>query len=365
MGLTSKERMQITMNHEEPDRVPFHANFVPELQEIIKKRYDKELGEIDISFKEKHQSINNLDILFKHDMLLLSYGLDTSYYRETDFDTYIDEWGITWEKVPYKTKFGVGHYTEIINCPLADDNALDNYTPPNPHNEDMEYAEEIISKYGNEYYMCGVVSNSTFEALRYLRGTTQGLIDVVANKEIAHRIMRMAADYHVILGKKLIDLGVDMLLLGDDFGAEYSMLISPETFREMIKPHIAYMIDEFKKKNKNIKIAFHSDGYIEPVIDDLIEIGIDLLNPVQPESMDPAHLKKKYGKKISFWGTISTQRTIPFGSPGDVENEVKERMRTCGKGGGFIISPTHNFQLDVPIENIEAFYKAVKKYGKY
>ncbi|MBM3705712.1 MAG: hypothetical protein FJW66_04215, partial [Actinobacteria bacterium] len=113
------------------------------------------------------------------------------------------------------------------------------------------------------------------------------------------------------------------------------------------------------------KIAFHSDGYIEPIIDDFIEVGVDLLNPIQPESMDPAFIKKRYGSQVGLWGTISTQQALPFGKPGDVINEIRERIKTCGQGGGFLLAPTHNIQLDVPFENIDAFYMAVNKYGNY
>jgi uroporphyrinogen decarboxylase len=97
----------------------------------------------------------------------------------------------------------------------------------------------------------------------------------------------------------------------------------------------------------------------------LIEVGVDLLNPIQPESMDPSFIKKRYGKKICLWGTVSTQQTLPFGTSEDVENEIKERIKTCGPGGGFLLAPTHNIQLDVPFENIQAFYDAIKKYRNY
>jgi uroporphyrinogen decarboxylase len=175
----------------------------------------------------------------------------------------------------------------------------------------------------------------------------------------------MSVDYHLKLGFKLIERGVDILWLADDIGGEHTMLMSPVTFREMIKPKMGYMIGELRKRDRNVKIAFHSDGFIEPVIDDLVEVGVDLLNPVQPESMDPAGLKKRYGKRIALWGTVSTQSTLPFGSPAEVEAEIRERIETCGPGGGFLIAPTHNIQLDVPFENIQAFYSSVKKYGTY
>ena len=363
--MNSKERLQTAMEHEEPDRVPYMATFVPEMELFLKERHREELDRVGVYTEMKYQGVNALDILFEHDMLLLTYGLSTGYYKDTESDYYFDDWGIKWKKVPYQTINGTGNYTEIVECPLADNDKLDSYVPPHPDSEDMEYAEKVIERFGKEKYICGIIDCSIFEALRYLRGTTQALFDVVTEKDIAHKVMDMSVDYHLNLGYKLIDRGVDMLWLADDVGAEHAMMISPDTFREMVKPKIWYMVGELKKKNKNVKVAFHSDGYIEPVIDDLIEVGVDLLNPIQPESMDPASIKKRYGDRIALWGTMSTQSTLPFGGPEEVTNEVKERIRTCAPGGGFLLAPTHNIQLDVPIENIDAFYEAVKEYGAY
>jgi len=363
--VNSKERMQVAMEHKEPDRVPLQVSFVPEVEKILREKYKDKFGELSSDIEKKYAGVTELDIALGHDVLLLTYGMSSGYYKDTQADSYVDDWGITWRKVAYDTPNGTGHYTEIVDFPLADDAKIDSYVPPNPDNEDMGYAEDIIAQYGEEKYICGVIDCSIFEALKYLRGMAQSLIDIIANKDIAHKIMDMTVEYHLVLGKKLMDLGVDMLFLADDVGSEHSMTMSPETFREMQKPKMAYMINELKGRNKNIKIAYHSDGYIEPVIDDLIEVGVDLLNPIQPESMDPSHIKKRYGNGIGMWGTISVQSTLPFGKPKDVENKVKERIETCGPSGGFLLAPTHNIQLDVPPENIDAFYYAVEKYGAY
>ena len=363
--MTSKERVQTAMDHKEPDRVPYMSTFVPEVVLKLKEIFKKEIENIGTEIELKYQGMTELDIFFGHDMLLLTYGMSTGYYRETDSDTYYDEWGIRWGKIHYETVNGNGYYTEIVEFPLAEDSAIDSYIPPNPDNEDMGYAEEIIAAYGKEKYICGIIDCSIFEAQKYLRGITQSLIDLAADKDLSHKIMDMSVEYHLKLGYKLIDRGVDLLWLADDYGAEHTMIISPGTFREMIKPKMGYMIGELRKRNKNIKIAFHSDGYIEPIIPDLIEVGVDLLNPIQPESMNPAEIKKKYGKNIALWGTISTQSTLPFKGPKEVDEEVRERIRTCAPGGGFLLAPTHNIQLDVPFANIEAFYTAIKKYGQY
>jgi len=363
--MNSKERMQIAMEHKEPDRVPYMATFVPEVELLLQNKYKDELAEIGGHTEMKYQGMNELDILFGHDMLLLTYGMSTGYYRDTDADSYMDEWGITWRKIPYETINGTGIYTEIVDFPLADKSKIDSYVPPDPLNEDMSYAEGVIGRFGDEKYICGIIDCSIFEALKYLRGIEQSLVDLVLEKDIAHYIMDMSVEYHLKLGYELLKRGVDMLWLADDIGGEHAMLMSPETFREMVKPKMAYMVEELKRRDPNVKVAFHSDGYIEPVIDDMIEVGIDLLNPIQPESMDPAALKQRYGSSIGLWGTVSVQETFPFKGPSDVESEVRERIETCAKDGGFLIAPTHNIQLDVPLENVDAFYNAVKKYGTY
>ncbi len=182
--MTSKERMQMVMEHEEPDRVPYMATFVPELEFALKKRCREQLQGIDADVEIKYQGMTDLDILFDHDMLLLTYGISTGYYRDTESDTYMDEWGITWRKISYQTVNGPGCYTEIVDFPLADDSRIDSYQPPDPENEDMGYAETVIARFGKEKYICGIIDCSVFEALKYLRGITQSLAKEVGPKGI-------------------------------------------------------------------------------------------------------------------------------------------------------------------------------------
>jgi uroporphyrinogen-III decarboxylase len=120
-------------------------------------------------------------------------------------------------------------------------------------------------------------------------------------------------------------------------------------------------IQTLKSLNKDIKIAYHSDGHIYPIIPDLIEIGLDVLNPIQPGSMNPSKLKKEFGNNLCFWGGIDEQKTLPFGSPEEVKEEVFDRIKSLGKNGGLIIGPTHHVQLDTPLENFFAMVEAIKK----
>jgi len=148
-----------------------------------------------------------------------------------------------------------------------------------------------------------------------------------------------------------VELGVDMVWLGDDVGTQSSMLMSPDVWRRFFKPRMANLVASLKRINPRVKVAYHSDGNIYAIIPDLIEIGIDVLNPIQPACMDPVLLKEQYGDKLCFWGSIDVQRTLPFGTPLDVRQEVITRIETLGKGGGFILAPTHHVQLDTPLAN--------------
>jgi len=139
------------------------------------------------------------------------------------------------------------------------------------------------------------------------------------------------------------------------------MLIAPEQWQQIFKPRMANFISTLREINPDIKIAYHSDGNIYQIIPDLIEIGVDVLNPIQPACMDPAKVKKDFGDKLCFWGTMDEQQTLPFGTPADVEREVKERLKTVGRGGGLIIGPTHHVQLDTPLENFWAMVNTTRE----
>jgi uroporphyrinogen-III decarboxylase len=151
-----------------------------------------------------------------------------------------------------------------------------------------------------------------------------------------------------------------MIWLGDDIGHQQGMLISPRHWRRFFKPRMANIIERLKAINPQLKVAYHTDGCVYEVIPELIEIGLDVLNPVQPAAMDPVKLKREYGKDLCFWGSIDEQYTLPFGTPAEVRKEVLDRIVTLGSGGGLILAPTHHLQLDTPLENFWAMVEAVR-----
>lgn len=355
--MTHRERVECALNHKTPDRPPMQISFTPEFA----TRLAASLG-ISEELHNPHGGGNSmaLELALDQDVLLSSVGWANCYYQEQD--SYTDEWGIGWKRAMYRTPFGNGHYTEIVGNPLADDSAIDRYRAPDP-DRDFLYQDciNLIKEYGQEYWITGVTVTTIFETAWALRGLDQLLIDFILDPDLANYILDIPMEYHLKAAKHLVNLGVDMIWLGDDVGAQNNMIISPDMWRTFFKPRMAKIIRELKEINPKLKIAYHSDGNIFPIIPDLIEIGLDVLNPIQPQSMDPAKVKQLYGEHLSFWGTIDEQHTLPFGSPEDVTNEVKTRLETIGHNGGLIIGPTHHVQLDTPLENFFAMVEAIRE----
>jgi uroporphyrinogen decarboxylase len=204
-----------------------------------------------------------------------------------------------------------------------------------------------------------------FEMAWQIRGIDLLLMDFIASREWAACLLDRLAALSEHRAVRFAEAGVDIIHLGDDVGMQDRMLISPAMWREWFKPRMARIVNSARAVKSDVLFFYHSDGFVEPIIPDLIEIGINALNPVQPECMHPEKLKKQYGDRMAFWGTFGIQHTLPFGTPEEVEAEVKMRIETVGKGGGLYLSPTHVIAPEVPFENLHAFVKAVKKHGRY
>lgn len=349
--MTSKERVQMALSHQKPDRLPVYADFVPGI-------HQKLADALHI------QTEPALSIALGNDMILTGHGISTSYYAFND-DEYTCEWGCKWKYFSNST----GRHPEIVFHPLEIDESgtlLEQYHIPDPYPEARyEESKALIGTYGKDYWMVGSIPCSIFEAAWYLRGLETFMVDLYDNEEYAVKLLDKVSEFPLVAGLKLIDLGVDMLWLGDDVGMQHGMMLSPALWRKHLKPRMAKLIAAFKARNPLIKIAYHSCGDIAKIIPELIEIGLDVLNPVQPLAMDPQELKKLYGDRLCFWGSIDVQGTLPNGTVEDIRNEVALRMETIGQGGGLILSPAHTVQCDTSVENVLAFYAAAKELGVY
>ena len=353
----------MALNHVEPDRCPMQVSFTPEFA----SRLRVDLGLKDEDFHNPHGGGNTyvLERSLDEDLLLTSVGWANSYYSTEAYShdgvSYTDEWGIGWQNIDYDTRFGRGRYTEMVHHPLADDTAIDSYLPPDPDRPELYVeAERLIRQYKDEYWIVGVTVTTVFETAWALRGYERTLIDLVTNPDLVDKLFDIPFTYHLTAAKRLVELGVDMIWIGDDVGAQDRMLISPQTWRRFFKPRMAAFISALKSINRDVKVAYHSDGNIRPILPDLIEIGLDVLNPIQPRSMDPEQLKKEYGDKLCFWGSIDEQYTLPFATPAEVEREVRTRLETIGRRGGLILGPTHHVQLDTPLENFWAMVNGIR-----
>ena len=353
-----RERVATALSHVAPDRCPWQATFTPEFADRLRVA----LRLPAVSRHNPHGGGNpyDLEIALDQDVLITSVGWANSYYGQGA--EYTDEWGVGWRSVAYTTPYGAGHYTEPRVHPLADADAdaVKRYQPPDPTRPEL-YAEagKLIAEYGNEYWIVGSTVTTIFEAAWALRGLEQLLIDFIEGPDLADQILDIPYRYHLTAAETLVRAGADMIWLGDDVGHQQGMLMSPRHWRRFLKPRMAHIVERLKAINPDVKVAYHTDGCVYAIIPELIEIGIDVLNPIQPAAMDPVRLKRAYGSDLCFWGSMDEQYTLPFGSPGEVREETLDRIATLGVSGGLILAPTHHIQLDTPLENFWAMAETV------
>ncbi len=319
--------------------MPVFATFVPEVEQKL-----READGIDEP---------DAGVALGNDMVKDCVGLERSFYGQPEPE-YTDDWGIRWRYV--RNQFGV--YTEIVDHPLA--GALDKlrtFDIPNP-TESSQYDDfrKMNKLYGNDKWMVGSSQISIFEAAWYLRGMDQLMMDMMMEPDYVHALMDKVMEFPLVATQAYIDLGANMVWFGDDVSMQSGMLMSMEMWRTFLKPRYARMFEACKKKNPDIKIAYHSCGNCEAILDDMVEIGLDVLNPLQPLAIDPFRIKKRYHKRLALFGGLCVQFVMPDGSTADVRAAVSRLKSELGDGGGYILAPAHHIQADTPMENIRAFY---------
>jgi uroporphyrinogen decarboxylase len=266
----------------------------------------------------------------------------------------VDEWGVWW-------RTGDFHHFAHAESPLRgiqDFGRLMEY--PWPDLEDAyrwQGVPERVAALHERGFAVAAYAGSVFEHSWYLRGMEDLMMDMLAAPEIAHWFFERTAAFQQFAASQFAQAGVDIVITGDDVAGQKGMLMKLDLWREFLKPRLAATVRAVKQARSDTFVFYHSDGNVEAVIPELIEVGIDILNPVQPECMDPSAVKLKYGDRLSFWGTVSVQRTMPFGTPAEVRAEVRTRIRTVGKGGGLILAPAHVLGPETPWDNIVAFFE--------
>jgi len=202
-----------------------------------------------------------------------------------------------------------------------------------------------------------------WETAWYMRGMPELMMDMVVGDEKATVVLDKVTDSACISAERAARAGVDILHLGDDIGMQEQIMMSLPMYREWLKPRLTRVIDAARAVKPDVLVRYHSCGYVTPFIEDLMEAGVDILNPVQPECMDFAEIHAAYGDVLSFNGTLGTQTTMPFGTPEEVRAVVLRNLEIAGPQGGLFVTPTHLVEPEVPWENIEAYVEAVKEFS--
>ena len=340
--MNSRERTLMAIAHEQPDRPPISASYTPEIVQLLRNVYGR--------------PEEDLGCVMGNDLIKTTVGIELSYHRSDD-PVYTCPFGVTFRNV----KNFAGAYTEIVDGVLRNDpdgEKLAAYRLPDPDDESW-YApvKAAVKKYGREKFIIGSCQCSIFETAWYLHGMEDTLCDMIADEDYAGALFDKVMQFPLRAGLNLIDAGVDMVWLGDDVATQRGMMFSLELWRKLLKPRYAEIFAGYRKKRPDITLAYHSCGNCEEILDDMIEIGLNVLNPIQPLSMDPVHIKRRYGKHLTLFGAIDVQQLLPFGTPAQIEKTVREAKAVLGEGGGYILSPAHHIQSDTSLENIQAYYE--------
>ena len=335
-----KKKVLNAINRISQDVLPTQIDYTPEMKEKIKKLLNIEDMEID------ERLGNHIKYLPLNDIVKISKEDGIKY----------DIWGVGWDLI-LTEGFNIRHHP-LLGC----DNLME-YKFPEPEDKLLTIMKEIGKREKSNYFLLSLQDWTLFERSWLLRGYKNVLMDFYDREKEINYLLDGITEFHIEMSKRIIKLEiVDGLYTGDDFGTQRGMVMSPETWRKFFK-------ERYKKiwriyKDKNLPVFHHSCGNIIEIIPDLIEIGLDVITPVQPEAMDSEKLSEEFGEKLSFLGGISTQNTLPFGTPQDVRNEVIDRIRVLGKNNGYIISPSHEVTSDCKPENFRMLISTLGEYKR-
>ena len=377
--MNSRERLLTAINHREPDRIPLDLGGTQAtgIHETAYRRLREHLGLPPVTAvivdavqglaELDEDAIERLGVDVRGLYPLNSHNWNVVGVDAGDHWEYLDEWGI----IHRKPKPG-GLYYSVVRSPLAGEITVDtvkNY--PWPSTGDPRRVEGLRERalafraQGKAVMIKGVLTGA-FEMGQRLRGPENLLMDLATDEEPARALLDKLIELKLSFWETaLTRLGdtIDVVAEFDDYGTQESLLISPRMFREIFKPRLAVLFRRIKELAPAAKLFFHSCGNVRPLIPDFIEIGVDILNPVHVRAagMEASALKRDFGKDIVFWGGgVDTQGVLPCGTPRQVKDDVRRNVDALAPGGGFVFSPVHNIQADVPPENIVAMIEALR-----
>ena len=383
--MSSRERVLTALDHREPDRVPydFGGTFVTSSHHVAYRRLREYLGlspEVNVADIRLGLAWTDRDVqdLLGADVGIVATGPPdpASWQLEVreagEYLELTDEYGMGWRQ----PRDG-GLYFDLFHSPLADVETPADVAaypwpdPTDPHRFSHLRAdcERVVFEEGRASACKGIIPG-TLEVSLWMRGFERFFMDLVQDQALAGAILDKALEiklrfWETVFGQ-IGDI-LDVIYDADDYGSQMAPLIAPDLWRKMIKPRISELY-AFVHANSRAKVFLHSDGAIKSLIPDLIEAGVDGLNPVQftAEGMDLAELKREFGREIAFWGGgVDTQKVLPRGTPDEVRAQVLRNVETLMPGGGYIFATVHNIQADVPPENIVAMVEALREVGVY
>lgn len=402
--LTSRNRVLQSLAHKEPDRVPLDLGGMDStgIHAIAYRKLKKHLGinAGSIQVFDPYQMVPKVEqqVLEAIGADVLSVPFDARTYCQGQLtDGSEAEFPEKWKPVTQSDGSQVilddqgtlkakraaeGLYFEPMDYPLANATSVadvearkdifKNWDWPSFADQSMHEVGEVARDYfeHTDYLVMGNFAVHVFMGAQMVRGYENFFMDLLTNTSVAHCVLdHLVCEYIERFDQyaRYVAPYVQVINVNDDLGTQANPQISPQLYRKIIKPYHQRLYQHIKNKWSGY-LFLHSDGAIAPLIPDLIEAGVDILNPIQlsAKGMDPLLLKKQYGSDITFWGGgCDTQNVLPFGSPGDVREEVIRRIDQLAPGGGFIFNQVHNIQPDVPLENIMAMYEALNDYGQY
>ena len=372
--MTPRERVLAALEHQEVDRIAIDLGGIHNSTMCTGayKAFAAYLGvEPTTEFISKA-----FDIVKMEEAVLSKLPVDTravfarppahSRTRWLDSHTYIDEWGITFHQPEGWTQF------DMVAHPLAEATIgdLDNYEWPNVEDESRyvglkEQARDLHEN--TDYAVCASTTDTTiFDKAWMLRSMEKFLLELLIDPDFALALMEKVADIQFKRHTCFLEqVGpyIDVIMISDDMGIQDGLLISPDLYRKMVKPIHKRYVQHIKERTE-AKVVMHTCGSILDLVEDYIEIGVDVLNPMQVSAagMSPQNLKQRFGGRMAFWGGIDTQNLLPHGQPDDVRQAVRHTLQVMGLDGGYILGAVHNVQDDVPPENVWAMLDEAAKY---
>ena len=381
--MNPRERVRLALNHQEPDRIPIDLGATI-VSSIAKKTYVELKQHLDLQLEDIRMLDYVQQLPYVSEDLMQRFGVDLrmvqlpaatapglNIFEEGNYYAFYDRWG---SKL-HMPKEG-GFYFDWVDFPIKEPTlgALAQYQWPQPDSEETNARLGARAKWlyeNTDYALIGsaVIGGGIFEQPARVMGMQNFMMALLTAPHFADRLMERITDLYIESCNRYLDqVGryIQVFTFWDDVTGQNGWLIKPELYRKKIKPKQKRLVEAIKKKT-DAKLFFHCCGAARGLIPDLIDLGFDILNPVQvsAKGMDTKELKAEFGKDITFWGGIDTQRVLPFGKPQEVAGEVKRRIDDLAPGGGFVFAAVHNIQALVPPENIVTMFDTALEYGRY